>query len=39
MVATKIAFVLSGLLSAYLAFASGANFVEHVSAPKEEMRR
>jgi hypothetical protein len=39
MVATKLAFVVSGLLSAYLAFASGAQLVEHVSAPIEEMRR
>ena len=39
MVATKIAFIMSGILSAYLALASGAEFVEHVSAPTEEMRR
>jgi hypothetical protein len=39
MVTTKLAFVLSGLLSVYLAMASGAEFVEHVSTPTEEGRR
>ena len=39
MVATKIAFVVSGLLSAWLALQSGAQFVEHVAAPKVENRR
>lgn len=39
MVTTKLAFVVSAMLSAYLAMVSGAQFVEHVSTPVEDGRR